>query len=67
MHAHSAFDTETCNSLTQAGVPDGDEDIPVALRLKLVDGQITEVESIVARPGDLHGRQSAFCFRTPKR
>jgi hypothetical protein len=52
VHAHSAFDTETCHSLTQAVVPDGGEDVPVALRLKLVDGQITEVESIVARPGD---------------
>ncbi|WP_437575176.1 hypothetical protein [Sorangium sp. So ce887] len=51
-YAHSALDTETCSSASQAVVPDGSTDIPVALRLKLQNQQIIEIETIVVRPGD---------------
>lgn len=51
-HAQSALDVEICSSATQAVVPEGSMDIPVALRLKLVDQKITEIETIAVRPGD---------------
>jgi hypothetical protein len=54
-YSHSALDTETCQSATQAVVPDGTTDIPVAVRLKLVDLKITEIETIAARAGDYTG------------
>jgi hypothetical protein len=52
VYKHTALDTMECQSATQAVVPDGNMDIPFALRLKLVGGQITEVETIAVRPGD---------------
>jgi hypothetical protein len=48
----SALDTETCNAATQAVVPDGNTDIPVAVRLKLVGGKLAEIETIAVRKGD---------------
>jgi hypothetical protein len=54
-YAHSALDTETCTSASQAVVPDGTTDIPVAVRLKLVDQKLTEIETIAARAGDYTG------------
>jgi len=54
-YSHSALDTETCTSATQAVVPDGTTDIPVAVRLKLVDLKLTEIETIAARAGDYTG------------
>jgi hypothetical protein len=48
----SALDTETCNSVTEAVIPDGSTDIPFGLRLKLQDQKITEVETIAVRSGD---------------
>jgi hypothetical protein len=51
-YSQSALDVETCGSGTHAVVPDGTMDIPVALRLKLVNQQITEIETIAVRPGD---------------
>lgn len=51
-YVHSAFDTEGCNSASQAVVPDGSMDIPLGLRLKLKNEQITEIETIAVRPGD---------------
>jgi hypothetical protein len=51
-YAHSALDTELCMSASEAVVPDGATDVPVALRLRLQDQKLTEVESIVARAGD---------------
>ena len=54
-YAHSALDTDTCNSATEAVVPDGTTDIPVAVRLKLVNQKITEIETIAARKGDYTG------------
>jgi len=54
-YAHSALDTKTCMSASEAVVPDGTTDIPVAVRLKLVDQKITEIETIAARKGDYTG------------
>jgi hypothetical protein len=51
-YSHSALDVEICSSATHAVVPEGNMDIPVALRLKLVNQQITEIETIAVRPGD---------------
>ncbi len=51
-YAHSAFDTELCMSASQAVVADGSKDVPMALRLKLQNQKITEIEMIVARSGD---------------
>ena len=51
-YSHSALDTDGCNSATQAVVPDGSMDIPLRLRLKLQNQQITEIETIAVRPGD---------------
>jgi hypothetical protein len=51
-YAHSALDVELCMSATQAVVPDGSTDVPLALRLKVERGKITESELIVARDGD---------------
>ena len=51
-YTQSALDTEHCSSATQSVVPEGNMDIPVALRLKLQNQQITEIETIAVRPGD---------------
>jgi hypothetical protein len=51
-YSQSALDVATCGSGTHAVVPEGTMDIPVALRLKLVNQQITEIETIAVRPGD---------------
>jgi hypothetical protein len=48
----SAFDAETCMTVTESVVPDGGTDIPLGLRLKLVAQQITEIETIAVRSGD---------------
>ena len=52
VYKHTALDTEACSAMSQAVVPDGSMNIPFALRLKLVNGEITEVETIAVRPGD---------------
>jgi hypothetical protein len=51
-YAHSALDVQTCTSVSESVVPDGTQDIPFGLRLKLEAQQITEVETIAVRPGD---------------
>ena len=48
----SLYDAESCGTVTQAVVPESGEDLPIALRLKIEAGQITEVETIVVRRGD---------------
>jgi hypothetical protein len=58
VYKHSALDVEACSALSQAVVPDGDMDIPFALRLKLVGAEITEIETIAVRPGDYSLAQS---------
>jgi hypothetical protein len=51
-YAHSALDTELCMAASEAVVPDGATDVPIALRLRLQNEKLTEVETIVARAGD---------------
>jgi len=52
VYKHTALDTMECQAMSQAVVPDGTTNIPFALRLKLVNQQITEVETIAVRAGD---------------
>ncbi len=63
-HTHSALDTEECQSATQAVIPDDGEDIPMALRIKLVGSKITEIETIVVHPGDYKVSGSNFNSNT---
>lgn len=63
-YAHSALDTETCSSASQAVVPDGSMDIPLALRLKLQGQEITEIETIAVRPGDYKVSGQNFASNT---
>lgn len=58
VYKHSALDVDECSAMSQAVVPDGNMDIPFALRLKLVGAEITEVETIAVRPGDYSLGQS---------
>ena len=51
-YVHSALDVELCMTASQAVVPDGARDVPLALRLRLQDRKLTEIESIVARADD---------------
>ncbi|HTQ08081.1 MAG TPA: hypothetical protein VMI54_29710 [Polyangiaceae bacterium] len=60
----SAYDTDTCNSATQGVVPDGTTDIPVSVRLKLVSGKITEIETLAIRAGDYKVSGSNFASDT---
>jgi hypothetical protein len=52
VYKHTALDVQECSAMSQAVVPDGAMNIPFALRLKLVAGRITEIETIAVRPGD---------------
>lgn len=52
VYKHTALDVDECSAMSQAVVPDGAMDIPLALRLKLAGGEITEIETIAVRPGD---------------
>jgi hypothetical protein len=45
----SALDTETCNTVTEAVITENNKDIVLGLRLKLSDGEISEIETIIAR------------------
>lgn len=65
-YAHSAFDTtpELCTSVSQAVVPDGSTDIPIALRLKLQAQKIVEIEMIAVRKGDYKVSGSEFPSNT---
>jgi hypothetical protein len=51
-YTQSALDIEACQSGTHAVVPDGTKDIPVAVRLRLQDQKIAEIETIAVRQGD---------------
>jgi len=48
----SALDTDGCNIASEAVVPEGSTDLPVALRLKFVAQELTEIETIAVRAGD---------------
>ncbi|WP_437870783.1 hypothetical protein [Sorangium sp. So ce363] len=51
-HSQRALDTEACSAGAQAVIPEGGRDLPVALRIKVEGSEITEIETIVVRPGD---------------
>ena len=59
-YAKSALDTDGCNTATEAVVPEGSTDLPVALRLKFVAQKITEIETIAVRAGDYKVSGSNF-------
>lgn len=63
-YAHSALDSDGCNAASEAVVPDGSTDIPFALRLKLQDQKITEIETIAVRAGDYKVSGSSFASDT---
>jgi hypothetical protein len=63
-YAHSALDTEACSSVSQAVVPDGSMDVPVAVRLKLQGAELSEIETIVVRPGDYKVSGQSFASNT---
>lgn len=63
-YVQSALDTESCSSASHAVVPDGDLDIPVALRLKLQNQTLTEIETIAVRPGDYRVGGQPFASNT---
>ena len=62
-YTQSALDTESCSTASQAVVPDGSMDIPLALRLQLVAQSITEIEMIAVRPGDYQVFGSEFASK----
>lgn len=51
-YSQRALDTEGCSAAAQAVIPEGATDRPVAVRLKVQGGELTEIETIVVRPGD---------------
>ncbi len=51
-YSQRALDTEACSVAAQAVIPEGGMDLPVALRIKVEGGEMTEIETIVVRPGD---------------
>lgn len=52
VHSQRALDTPACSVAAQAVVPEGGTDLPIALRIKVEAGEMTEIETIVVRPGD---------------
>ncbi|WP_437299202.1 hypothetical protein [Sorangium sp. So ce426] len=51
-HSQRALDTEACSVGAQAVIPEGGRDLPIALRIKVEGSEMTEIETIVVRPGD---------------
>jgi hypothetical protein len=51
-HSQRALDVEACSAAAQAVIPEGTMDLPVAVRIKVDGGELTEIETIVVRPGD---------------
>jgi hypothetical protein len=51
-YSQRALDTEACSAAAQAVIPEGTTDLPVAVRIKVQGGELTEIETIVVRPGD---------------
>jgi hypothetical protein len=51
-YSQRALDTQTCSAAAQAVIPEGGTDRPVGLRIKVKDAMMTEIETIVVRPGD---------------
>lgn len=51
-YSQRALDTTLCSAAAQAVIPEGGMDLPVAIRILVEDGELTEIETIVVRPGD---------------
>lgn len=51
-YSQRALDTSACSAAAQAVIPENGKDLPVGLRIKVVAAQLTEIETIVVRPGD---------------
>ena len=51
-YSQRALDTTLCSVAAQAVIPEGATDLPVGIRLAVEGGEITEIETIVVRPGD---------------
>lgn len=51
-HSQRALDTTACTAAAQAVIPENGLDLPVGLRIKVEAAKITEIETIVVRPGD---------------
>jgi hypothetical protein len=51
-HSQRALDTEACSAAAQAVIPENGIDLPVAVRIKVEGAEMTEIETIVVRPGD---------------
>lgn len=51
-HSQRALDVDECTVAAHAVVPEGTTDLPIAIRIKLADGELSEIETIVVRPGD---------------
>ena len=51
-YSQRALDTTACSAAAQAVIPEGSTDRPVGLRIKVVAAKLTEIETIVVRPGD---------------
>lgn len=51
-HSQRALDTDACSVGAQAVIPENGMDLPVAIRIKVENGEMVEIETIVVRPGD---------------
>jgi hypothetical protein len=51
-YSQRALDTEACSAAVHAVIPQGTTDLPVAVRIKVQGGELTEIETIVVRAGD---------------
>lgn len=51
-YSQRALDTTACSAAAQAVIPEGTMDLPVGVRLLAEGGELTEIETIVVRPGD---------------
>ncbi len=52
VYSQRALDTEQCSVAAQAVVPEAGMDLPIALRIKVEAEEMTEIETLVVRPGD---------------
>lgn len=51
-YSQRALDTRACSVAAHAVISDNGTDLPVALRIKVEGAKISEIETIVVRPGD---------------
>jgi hypothetical protein len=51
-YSQRALDTQACSAAAQAVIPEAGTDLPVAVRIKVQGGELTEIETIIVRPGD---------------